>query len=126
MYRVQNRNIDGAIITFVCEKKDDKRWSYAKLDTDGFVQEVREKEPISDLATVGLYYFRRASDFLKYAAEMIEKADFRVNNEHYVCPVYNFMIKDGKKIVTFNCEKMYGTGDPESLALFQREYHGEI
>ena len=48
---------------------------------------------------------------------MISK-DIRVNNEFYVCPVYNEAIDDGKKIRTFNIEKMWGIGTPEDLNYF--------
>jgi hypothetical protein len=40
---------------------------------------------------------------------MISK-NIRVNNEFYVCPVFNEFVLDGKKIKTFNAEKMWGIG----------------
>jgi hypothetical protein len=45
---------------------------------------------------------------------MIEK-NIRVNNEFYVCPVFNEAIQDGKKTKTFHIEKMWGMGTPEDL-----------
>ena len=79
---------------------------------------VREKEVISDEATVGIYNYKHGSDFVKYAHQMIEK-DIRVNNEFYVAPVYNEMIEVGKKIVFCDVgEKMHGLGIPEDLNAF--------
>jgi hypothetical protein len=46
------------------------------------------------------------------------KENIRVNNEFYVCPVFNQAIKDGKKIRTFDIEKMWGLGTPEDLNVF--------
>ena len=66
----------------------------------GFASEVAEKNPISDMATVGFYYWKKGKDFVKYAEEMIKK-DIRVNNEFYVCPVFNQAIKDDKKIIYY-------------------------
>ena len=66
--------------------------------------EVAEKKPISDIATVGVYYWGKGSDYVKYAEQMIKK-DIRVNGELYVAPVYNEAILDGKKIKIFNIEK---------------------
>ena len=40
---------------------------------------------------------RDGLDYVKYAERMIDK-NIRVNNEFYVCPVYNEAIKDGKKM----------------------------
>jgi hypothetical protein len=48
---------------------------------------------------------------------MIEK-DIRINNEFYVCPVYNEAIMGGKKIKTFNIKKMWGLGTPEDLTYY--------
>ena len=42
----------------------------------------------------------------------------RVNNEFYVCPVFNEAIKDGKKIKIFEIEKMWGLGTPEDLRFY--------
>ena len=39
----------------------------------------------------------------------------RVNNEFYVCPVFNHAIKDGLKIRSYEVEKMWGLGTPEDL-----------
>ncbi len=106
---------DGLIMTMPA---DHPKWSYIRFDKDGFVTEVREKEVISNEATVGIYNYKHGSDFVKYANIMIEK-NIRVNNEFYVAPVYNEMIADGKKIVFKNVgEKMHGLGTPEDLNAF--------
>ena len=90
------------------------KWSFAKVDEKGFVTEVAEKNPISDNATVGFYYWKHGADFVKYALRMIEK-DIRVNNEFYVCPVYNQAIEDSKEIRIFDAKRMWGLGTPEDL-----------
>jgi hypothetical protein len=66
---------------------------------------------------VGIYAYKRGSDYVKYAKSMIEKND-RYKNEFYVCPIFNHFIKDGKKVTTFNIEKMWGLGTPEDLNYF--------
>ena len=90
------------------------KWSFAKLDKNGYVSEVAEKKPISNIATVGVYYWKKGSDYVKYAEQMIDK-DVRTNNEFYVCPVFNEAICDDKKIKVFPIEKMWGLGTPEDL-----------
>ena len=84
---------------------------------NNIVTEVAEKNPISDIATVGIYYWKQGSDYVKYAEQMIEK-NIRVNNEFYVCPVFNESISDGKKIRTKHIERMWGIGTPEDLNYF--------
>jgi dTDP-glucose pyrophosphorylase len=111
MYKMTETNCDGGIVTF---KATHPKWSFAKLDDNGFVTEVAEKNPISENATVGFYYWKRGSDFVKYAESMIDK-DIRVNNEFYVCPVFNQAIDDGLKVRTFEISRMWGLGTPEDL-----------
>lgn len=111
MYKMQETNVDGGIVTF---KSTHPKWSFVKLDSDGFVSEVSEKNPISETATVGFYYWKNGSDFVKYAESMVRK-NIRVNNEFYVCPVFNEAILDSKKITTFEAKEMWGLGTPEDL-----------
>jgi HAD superfamily hydrolase (TIGR01509 family) len=114
MYKMQETNADGGIVTF---KATHPKWSFAKLNEYGLVTEVAEKNPISDNATVGFYYWKQGSDFVKYAEQMIEK-NIRVNNEFYVCPVFNEAISDNKQIRAFEIIKMWGLGTPEDLRYF--------
>ena len=109
---------DGLIMTMYA---DDPKWSFIKFNSDRLVTMVREKEVISNEATVGIYNFRKGADFVKYAHRMIDK-NIRVNNEFYVAPVYNEMIADGKKIGFYNIGSedngMYGLGIPSDLKKF--------
>jgi dTDP-glucose pyrophosphorylase len=119
MYKMQETDTDGGIVTF---KATHPKWSFAKInETTGLVEEVAEKNPISDNATVGYYYWKHGSDFVRYAEEMI-KENIRVNNEFYVCPVFNQAIKDKKEIRTFNVEGMWGLGTPEDLKHYIENY----
>jgi dTDP-glucose pyrophosphorylase len=118
MYAWSADSIDGGILTF---KATHPKWSFAKVDSDGFVSEVAEKNPISDNATVGVYYWKKGSDYVRYAEQMIEK-DIRTNNEFYVCPVFNEAISDGKKIRIKEINKMWGLGTPEDLNYFLQNF----
>ena len=117
----QSQGCDGAISVFHQPNKDDKKWSYVSLDEMGFVNCVKEKEVISDLASTGVYYWSHVRDFVKYTMEMID-ANERVNNEFYVAPVYNKAVADGKKIKVIKCNKMWGLGVPLDLDEFKRGY----
>ncbi len=111
MYKMQETNSDGGIVSFPATHP---KWSFAKVDENGLVTEVAEKKPISNIATVGFYYWKHGSDFVKYAEQMIEK-NIRTNDEFYVCPVYNEAILDNKKIYGINVKNMWGIGTPEDL-----------
>ena len=122
MYKMQETQADGGIVTF---KATHPKWSFARVDDNGFVTEVAEKNPISDNATVGYYYWKHGRDFVKYAKQMIEK-DIRVNNEFYVCPVFNEAIQDCKTIRTHEATKMWGLGTPEDLDYYLKNFDNEI
>ena len=99
------------------------KWSFVKTNSRGFVTEVAEKKPISNIATCGIYWYRRGSDFVKYAKQMIDK-DIRVNNEFYIAPVYNELIEDGKTLIPFYVHRMWGIGTPEDLKNFLANNRG--
>lgn len=120
MYSMVGDGIDGGVLTFYSTHP---KWSYAKLNKEGFVIDIQEKKPISDKATVGIYFWNKGSDYVKYAEQMIEK-DIRVNGEFYVAPVYNEAILDGFKVKIFDIDKMWGLGTPEDLNFFL-EYQGK-
>ena len=117
LYAMQADGVDGGILTF---DSVHPKWSFAKVDDSGFVTEVAEKKPISNNATVGIYYWAKGSDYVKYAEQMIS-ADRRVNNEFYVCPVFNEAIEDDKKVRIFPIENMWGLGTPEDLEIFLKK-----
>jgi dTDP-glucose pyrophosphorylase len=102
---------DGSILIF---ENTHPKWSYVKINEKGYVTEVAEKVPISNKATVGVYFWKKGSDYVKYASQMIDK-NVRVGNEFYVCPVFNEAIVDGLKIKTYNVSEMWGVGTPEDL-----------
>ncbi|WP_435091171.1 HAD-IA family hydrolase [Candidatus Pelagibacter bacterium nBUS_30] len=111
LYDFNSKNLDGAILTF---EAIHPKWSYAKCNDEGYVIEVAEKKVISKNATVGVYYWKHGSDYVSSSEEMIKK-NLRINNEFYVCPVYNEFLSKNKKVKIHNVDKMYGLGTPEDL-----------
>jgi NDP-sugar pyrophosphorylase family protein len=107
--------VDGLIMTM---PGDHPKWSYVRRGASGWVEEVREKVVISNEATVGIYHFRKGSDFVQAAHAMIAR-DERVNNEFYVAPVYNGLIGQGRRIGGHDIgDAMFGIGTPEDLQAF--------
>jgi UDP-N-acetylglucosamine diphosphorylase / glucose-1-phosphate thymidylyltransferase / UDP-N-acetylgalactosamine diphosphorylase / glucosamine-1-phosphate N-acetyltransferase / galactosamine-1-phosphate N-acetyltransferase len=117
-----DRNLDGSIMVFRDEARDPK-WSFVKLDEQGLVTEAREKAPISDLATVGIYMFSRGVDFREAAIEMIVRND-RVNREFYTCPAFNYLVGWGRRIGVhmIEPEAMHGIGTPDDLTRYMSKF----
>jgi len=109
------RDIDGGVYVF---NATHPKWSFVKVDETNKVTEVAEKKPISDIATTGIYFWKRGKDFVRCAEQMIDK-NMRVNNEFYIAPVFNEIIpEDGKTIGIEYVNKMWGIGTPEDLETY--------
>jgi len=102
-----------------CFLSSSKKNSYVKLDPNGEVCDVKEKIVISNIATNGLHFWSKGSDFVHSAEEMILLND-RYNNEFYVAPTYNYLIKKGKKILPFFYNLHFPIGTPEDLKRYLR------
>jgi UDP-N-acetylglucosamine diphosphorylase / glucose-1-phosphate thymidylyltransferase / UDP-N-acetylgalactosamine diphosphorylase / glucosamine-1-phosphate N-acetyltransferase / galactosamine-1-phosphate N-acetyltransferase len=110
-----NKKLDGSILTFIDKFKDPK-WSFAKIDENNLVTQVKEKVVISEFATVGIYLFSKGRDFINSAIDMIIENE-RVNGEFYTCPTYNYSINENAKIGIYNIDfkQMHGIGTPSDL-----------
>lgn len=115
---IEAENPDGILPVF---EADDARYSFVKLDEYGYVCETAEKKVISNLATSGMYYFRRGADFVLAAENMLNNLATQ-NGEFYVAPCYNELLKSGKKIKTIMVDKNYVMGTPEELDAFIKNY----
>lgn len=118
---VRNREFEGDILTM---NATGNQWSYLTKNSKNLVDYVVEKEQISDEATVGIYGFGKSIYFKKSYEKMVNLND-RVNNEYYVAPLYNYMIKDNQKIASHNIGKVgvqvMGTGVPTDLSIFKND-----
>lgn len=108
-------DIDGIIHVFEAEGE---KWSFVSLDNKGNVIEVSEKKRISNLASIGLYYFKEWGQFKHYYYSY--KNDIkRELSEIYIAPFYNFMLKNSRiGIVKLDSTKVHILGTPEDLNQF--------
>ncbi len=104
---------DGFLTTF---KANNPAHSYARVE-NGLVVQTAEKEVISSNAAIGIYYFRSGLDFVAYG-ERMEAEEITTNGEFYVCPIYNLMIQDGKRVTQDLITKTHCLGTPEDLSFF--------
>jgi len=107
----------------LCFRGNGPKWSYAELDDNKNVIKVAEKVQISDIATAGYYFWKKGSDFVKYANKMILSND-TTNNEFYIAPVYNYAIQDNKKVGISMIDRIYQLGTPEDLSDSLKKLHG--
>ncbi len=106
---------DGMLLTF---KSNSKNYSYVSIDSQGIAIKTAEKKVISQNACVGIYCFKKGSDFCKYADDMIAK-DLRTNKEFYISPLYNLLIQDNMQVKTLPVEKMHIFGTPYEFEFYK-------
>ena len=110
------RDHQAGMTLFQCPERESK-WSYA--DYDGTkISEVREKDPFTDWATSGIYYWEKAYEMLLSIDSMVS-LNKRVNNEFYVCPIFNESIVMGLSVGAIEINRMIGLGTPEDVKEFE-------
>lgn len=111
---------DGLWYVFISEGT---HWSFMKINKDNFATEVAEKNRISDLCSIGLYWFAKWSYFVdvykKYKDEVIKN-----NKESYIAPFYQYLINDNKKIkaVIIPKNSVIPLGTPDELSMFDKKW----
>ena len=110
--------VDGSIM---CFESIHPKWSFARLDDEGYVVETAEKRPISKNATVGIYYFRQGRMFVEACQQMIRKG-MTVMDQYFICPCYNEMILAGMKVSALHIPKdaMFAFSSPDDVKEFER------
>jgi NDP-sugar pyrophosphorylase family protein len=111
----------GTAGTILTMQDSDPKWSYVKVDDNSHVIEVREKQVISNQATVGVYGFSSAT-LLRKAFELMWQEEDQTNGEYYVAPSFNYLIKLGHQISVIDLgpvsNVMHGLGIPVDLNSF--------
>lgn len=98
-------------------------WSFARVGEDGRVVEVAEKVRISDLASTGLYFFSRGSEFVRHADAQVAAGE-RARGEFFVIPVYRRFIEAGERIEVSMADEVWDLGTPEGARAFERHLNG--
>jgi dTDP-glucose pyrophosphorylase len=107
---------DGFIPVFTAPGE---RWSFVCTNDANHITQVSEKEKISDLATVGFYYFDRWSDFVKAYENSAQQVESEYG-ETYVAPLYNYLIDQGRTILPYELDRdaVHVLGTPDDLRKF--------
>lgn len=104
-----------------CMTANGSRWSFAQINSDGYISEIREKVEISKFATIGIYAWNEVSLMIR-SFESMFAGDDKTNGEFYVAPSYNYMISEGLKVsgkVNGSLgQEVFGLGTPEDLDVF--------
>ena len=115
----QRQDVDGAAFTFK-DEENRSHWCFAELDEDGNIRRLAEKEPISDVALAGAFYWKKGSDFVTFAKQAIDKGLRAANGEFYLGSVFQEAINSGKRIASYKIPDMKCMGTPDELKSFKK------
>lgn len=96
----RQRGLDAGVVVF---RSIHPRYSYVRLDDRKLVIEASEKNPISNNATVGFYWYAKGSSFVRAAKNAIRK-DARVGGKFYICPTFNELVLEQLNIGVFEID----------------------
>jgi NDP-sugar pyrophosphorylase family protein len=113
------RHYDGAVVTY---HADTDKNSYARVNKAGLVQEIREKQVISNISLNGIHYWKKGRYFVGAAEAMIAANDRAPNGEFYIGPSYNHMIAQGRTVGIYHIPNQFHhpVGVPDDLDEFLR------
>jgi len=110
--------------SFVCvhEVKDPSRFGIVYTDGD-YVTDLIEKpkESKSNLAIVGIYYFKSAFELFK-SVEFVLNNDIKTAGEFQITDALNYYVKTGKKLKTLKIDKWFDCGNRDKLLETQKYY----
>lgn len=98
-----------------CFRAPGDGWSFVSCDGSGRALEVREKKRISELATIGFYWFSSAELYARAYDAYYAVAGREERGERYVAPLYNQLISEGRVVmmseIPFDAVTPLGTPD---------------
>lgn len=115
----------NTLLTFINDDKDDLKWSFC-IDgkpsgiVTGLVTGVVEKPTkfVSNIANTGIYMFESAFRLGQLIARDKSLKLGKRNNEHYIAPLYNYLIKENVPVSYCNIkrgEDFFELGTPEDF-----------
>lgn len=122
--RVLKKHIKGNYDGFIpVIRASGNRWSFVKVDSKNRVTDVAEKKSISNLATIGFYYFKYWKVYKEIYLKEHEKI-YKANKEVYIAPMYKTMIqqKGNIGILLLEHNDVYILGTPEEINNFDPNY----
>lgn len=120
-FKIESIRGDGFILGFIAEGD---KWSFMKINDHGLITAIAEKRPISNIATIGLYYFKSFNLFKRFYSITFGAGKNLVNGEKYIAEIYNSMITHDLELYAdvLSPDSVWGLGTPSDLNYFLDNY----
>jgi len=118
-----SENVDAGLVTF---KSFHPRWSYARIE-NGEVVQTAEKNPISNSAIAGYYYFKNAKNYFESCFQTI-KNDVQIEGIFFISSVINQYVLRSKRTLAYNIEPecYHSFYSPQMLIDYERKIKSQV
>jgi len=109
------RRADADGIIWAKEVEDYQRFGVVVTDAKGYMTRIVEKpkDPISRLANIGLYYIKDTATLFRGVDQVLQAPPNR--GEYFLTDGFQFMIEQGRRILTAEVTGWYDCGTLEAL-----------
>ena len=106
------------VVTVFPEPARTGKWSYAELGVGDTVLRLKEKDPFTDTAVAGLFYFASSKKFLE-TLEFMQHPNYGHGEEYFISPLIQVMAWRYKVYFKyFYIDKMWSLGTSEEIQEF--------
>jgi glucose-1-phosphate thymidylyltransferase len=106
-------HVDGDGLIYVKEIPDPSRMGVIVVENDRIIDMIEKpSEPISNLATIGMYYFKDHAGLFS-AIDRVLAAPPRLQGEYFLADAIKLMVEDGKLLRPYIATAWEDTGTPE-------------
>jgi capsule biosynthesis phosphatase len=108
----------------------DPIYSYVSVDVDNFVQEIKEKDKISDLICIGCYGFKNKDEYVRNFKEILDLNE-KSKNEFYMSLMYDHILRSKmtqkeSSVLNITINKTISLGTPNQLINSERIGSGSL
>ncbi len=109
------RNVDADVVMFTKEVADPSALGIAVVE-DGRIVRLVEKprEPISNLAVIGIYYVRNMNDLYSSIEEQMRRG-LSLKNEYFIADAIQLMIDGGARVIPMPVTEWEDCGNADTL-----------
>lgn len=103
-----------------CFQVPGEHWSFVKLGDDGWAVDLAEKQRISNHASIGLYWFKRAGRYIELYDKFFSDPQNLVAGEKYIAPLYRQLLAEGGyvSLKDLSVSDVHVLGTPSELNQF--------
>lgn len=123
---ISNPNIEGVVVTY---PSSNPKNSFAVVE-DNRVIKLVEKQVVSDIALIGVHYWREGYMFVETAEMLLKDFEEEGRPECYISETYNYLIYTGANIKNYHitANEYIPLGTPYDLKIYEgkvKEFHTE-